>query len=72
MYSEEELNELRQWFDACPMPQDMHIDKATYTEDLKETVAMLFEQAEVCRENPKMQGCIRLLEKIKRILEEKE
>lgn len=30
---------------------------------------MLFEQAYVCYENPKMQGCLYLLEKIKSNLE---
>ena len=37
-----------------------------------ETVIMLLEQAYVCYENPKMQGCIRLLEKIKQIVTENE
>lgn len=47
----------------------MQIDKAAFTPNLKDTVDMLFEQAYVCYENPKMQGCLYLLEKIKSNLE---
>ena len=43
--------------------------KAAFTPNLKDTVDMLFEQAYVCYENPKMQGCLYLLEKIKSNLE---
>jgi hypothetical protein len=32
---------------------------------------MLFEQAYICCNNPKMQGCLLLLENIKKNLEEK-
>lgn len=72
LYSEEELQALQAWFAERTLPKDMHIDQATYTEDLPETIAMLMEQAEVCRENPKMQGCFRLLERIKQKLENPE
>ena len=48
-------------------------DRSTKTvreaKNLKDTVDMLFEQAYVCYENPKMQGCLYLLEKIKSNLE---
>jgi hypothetical protein len=50
----------------------MQIDKSAFTPNLPETVVMLLEQAYVCYENPKMQGCIRLLERIKQIVMENE
>lgn len=69
-YTEEEVDELKKWFDARPLPETMQIDKAAFTPNLKDTVDMLFEQAYICHDNPKMQGCLYLLEKIKRNLEE--
>lgn len=72
IYTEEEVNELKKWFDAQTLPKDMYVDKATYTPNLKDTVAMLFEQAYICHNNPKMQGCLLLLEKIKGNLEKKQ
>ena len=68
-YTEEEVNELKKWFDSQSLPPTMQIDKAAFTPNLKDTVDMLFEQAYVCYENPKMQGCLYLLEKIKSNLE---
>ena len=64
-YTQEEVNELKKWFDSQELPPTMQIDKAAFTPNLKDTVDMLFEQAYVCYENPKMQGCLYLLEKIK-------
>ncbi len=71
IYTLDEVKELKKWFDAQTLPQDMQIDKATYTPRLKETVNMLFDQAFLCHANPKMQGCLILLEKIKSNLENK-
>ena len=68
-YTQEEVNELKKWFDSQELPPTMQIDKAAFTPNLKDTVDMLFEQAYVCYENPKMQGCLYLLEKIKSNLE---
>jgi len=68
-YTQEEVNELKKWFDSQSLPPTMQIDKAAFTPNLKDTVDMLFEQAYVCYENPKMQGCLYLLEKIKSNLE---
>lgn len=51
------------------LPQGLQVDKATNIPNLKETVARLFDQAEACFENPKMQGCLILLENIKAKLE---
>ena len=61
-YTQEEVNELKKWFDSQELPPTMQIDKAAFTPNLKDTVDMLFEQAYVCYENPKMQGCLYLLE----------
>ena len=66
----EELNELRAWFNSQELPETMYIDKATYSPDLKSTIDMLFDQANLYYENPKMQGSILLLRRIKAILEE--
>jgi len=67
----EEINELKAWFDAHEdsYPETMQIDSSAFTPNLKETISMLFEQAYLCYENPKMQGCIWLLKKIKQNLE---
>ncbi len=69
VYTVEEVDELKKWFDSQSLPPTMQIDKAAFTPNLKDTVDMLFEQAYVCYENPKMQGCLYLLEKIKSNLE---
>ena len=68
----EEIDELREWFEKVKnrLPETMQIDSSAYTPNLKETISMLFEQAYICYENPKMQGCIWLLKKIKANLEE--
>lgn len=70
----EEIDELKIWFQEHQnqLPETMQIDSSAYTPDLKETISMLFDQAYICYENPKMQGCIYLLKKIKRNLESKE
>lgn len=69
IYKKEELKTLRAWFDAQELPQSLQVDKATYIPNLKDTVDRLFGQAEACFENPKMQGCVILLENIKAKLE---
>jgi hypothetical protein len=68
----EEINELKSWFEANQekLPETMQIDSSAFSPDLRDTIDMLFEQAYICYENPKMQGCIRLLKKIKKNLEE--
>ena len=70
----EEIDELRDWFEKVKnrLPETMQIDSSAYTPNLKETISMLFEQAYICYENPKMQGCIHLIKKIKKNLEEME
>ena len=70
----EDIDELREWFEKVKnrLPETMQIDSSAYTPNLKETINMLFDQAYICYENPKMQGCIYLLKKIKKNLEETE
>lgn len=70
----EEIDELKIWFQEHQnqLPETMQIDSSAYTPDLKETISMLFDQAYICYENPKMQGCIYLLKKIKRNLDSNE
>ena len=68
----EEIDELREWFEKVKnrLPETMQIDSSAYTPNLKETNNMLFDQAYICYENPKMQGCIYLLKKIKKNMED--
>ena len=56
VYTVEEVDELKKWFDNQILPQSMQINSSAYSPDLKDTVAMLFEQAYICCNNPKMQG----------------
>ena len=71
VYTVEEVDELKKWFDNQTLPQSMQINSSAYSPDLKDTVAMLFEQSYIFCKNPKMQGCLLLLENIKKNLEEK-
>lgn len=70
VYTHEEVDQLKAWFDQAELPAEMQLDKAVYIPDVKETVRRLFLQAHVCYENPRLQGCLRLLERIKAHLEE--
>ncbi|MGL5937857.1 MAG: DUF6965 family protein [Phocaeicola sp.] len=72
IYTEAEIQELENWFKSQTLPTQMEIDKATSIPNLADTLQSLFVQAYICRENPKMLGCIRLIEKIKAILIERE
>lgn len=70
VYTLEEVNQLKTWFEQVELPAEMQLDKSVYIPDVKETVERLFMQAYVCYENPRLQGCLRLLERIKAHLEE--
>lgn len=70
VYTKEEVDELKKWFDAQTLPPTMQINSSAYSPNLPDTVSMLFEQAYDCHENPKMQGSLLLLERIKKNLEE--
>ena len=71
-HSIEEIDELKNWFEAnqSNLPDTLQIDSSAYTPNLKETLHMLLEQAYICCENPKMKGCILLIKKIKKKIEE--
>ena len=69
IYKKEDMKAFKYWFDNLDLTQFLQVDKASNTPNLKETVARLFDQAEACFENPKMQGCLILLENIKAKLE---
>ena len=68
----EEIDELKKWFidNKDKLPQTMQIDSSAFSPDLKDTISCLFEQAYICYENPRMQGCIYFLKKIKKNLED--
>ena len=71
-YTIEEINELKEWFESHKniIPQTMQIESSAFSPNLLDTIQMLLEQAYICCENPKMQGCIYLLKKIKKNLED--
>lgn len=69
--TKDELEELITWFEKYPCPKELQVDEATYMPDLRDTIARLAGQARICYENPKMQGCIILLKKIKEAIEKK-
>ena len=71
-YTLEEVNELKAWFGQQEIPQSMTLDKAVFIPDLKETISHLLDQAYVCYKNPKLEGCLLLLERIKAKLENPE
>ena len=39
VYTLEEVNQLKAWFDQVELPAEMQLDKAVYIPDVKETVA---------------------------------
>ena len=65
----EELHELTGWFDKQNLPEELQLDKATYIPNLSDTVKRLVIQSEINYDNPKMQGCILLLQRMKKKLE---
>ena len=71
VYTLEEVDALKRRFDeqGNNIPSEMAIEKSTYSPNLRLTIQMLFEQAYICYNNPKMQGCLLLLEKIKSNIE---
>lgn len=65
----DELHELQQWFDSQKLPDSLQLDKATYIPKLRDTIRRLVIQSEINYDNPKMQGCIILLQRLKEKLE---
>ncbi|MBM6865431.1 hypothetical protein H6A66_09660 [Bacteroides caecigallinarum] len=70
IYTREELAELEAWFKDIQLPESLQLDKATFIPDVRETLDRLVLQAEINCDNPKMQGPIYLLERLKAKLEE--
>ena len=70
IYTREELAELEAWFKDIQLPESLQLDKATFIPDVRETLDRLVLQAEINCDNPKMQGSIYLLERLKAKLEE--
>lgn len=70
IYTREELAELEAWFKSIQLPESLQLDKATFILDVRETLDRLVLQAEINCDNPKMQGPIYLLERLKAKLEE--
>lgn len=70
-YTIEQLDELKKWFETADLPQDLQLDKSTYFPNLRHAANSLLEQAYSCYANPKMQGGIVLLERVKSLLENK-
>lgn len=70
IYTREELAELEAWFKSIQLPESLQLDKATFIPDVRETLDRLVLQAEINCDNPKMQGPIYLLERLKTKLEE--
>ncbi len=70
IYTRDELKELEEWFNGKKIPDSIQLDKATYIPNLKDTLAKLFVQADINCDNPKMQGPVYLLERLKNKLEE--
>ena len=67
----EEIEELNAWFqqNRSKFPQSMQLDASAFIPNLAATVDMLFEQAYICHNNPKMQGSILIPKKIKKNLD---
>lgn len=69
-YTREEVDRLKAWFDAVALPETMQLDKATYIPSVPRTIEILFHQAYLYHDNPKLQGVLYLLERIKKKVEE--
>lgn len=70
LYTRDELRDLEEWFNNINLPESILLDKATYIPNVKDTINRLMVQAEINCDNPKMQGPIYLLERLKAKLEE--
>ena len=70
LYTRDDLRELEEWVKSVELPESIQLDKATYIPNLKDTLAKLVTQAEINCDNPKMQGPIYILERLKTKLEE--
>lgn len=64
LYSKEQLAELEAWFNAQKLPKELQLDKATFIPNVQDTVRRLLIQAKINVDNPKMQGCLLILERL--------
>lgn len=69
MLTLEELHELGEWLEKQDLPEDLQLDKATYIPHLRDTIKRLLVQSEINYNNPKMQGCIIILQRLRAKLE---
>ena len=60
---------VEEWFEQQQLPASMQLDSATYIPDLPDTVSRLFEQSYLYAGNPRMEGSLWLLLRIKKKLE---
>lgn len=67
-----ELDELKAWFEKQELPHSLQVSKFMFIPNLKETIMHLMDQAYVCYANPKLEGCLLILEQIKLKLEEQD
>lgn len=70
-YSEEELNGMIVWSNnhADELPEEMQVNKAAFTPDLKLTIESCIMQAKECLGNYKMVGAFKLLQQIRENIE---
>ena len=47
-YTEEEIEELKKWFESQQLPEELALDKATYILKQRDTLDRLLEQANLC------------------------
>lgn len=62
-YTDEELNEVVDWFKTHmnELPESIYMDKATYIKDLKHTVTLYFDIVKQLKDNPTYAAQIRHL-----------
>lgn len=72
LYSLEEVEQVKAWFRERweKLPDDLHLDQATYMADLRHTLTLYFEIADTLRENPTYSPQVYLLFKVQRALQE--
>ena len=60
---------VEEWFEQQQLPASMQLDSATYIPDLPDTVSRLFEQSYLYAGNPRMEGSLWLVLRIKKKLQ---
>lgn len=67
-YTNGEIESLIHWFDGKTLPENMQIDKSSYTSNLTETVNRIIHMIEANKHSINLLGYVFLLERIKRNL----